>query len=470
MYLRVLCVALAGALVWQSSGRAASRTWKSRKGVEVKAEFTGVGHGKVILKLPGNIRRAVRLSDFCLEDRDYLVEQLTKRKRQKDMEQLLQLMAFENAVPVIDPDADNDGFSDSGESDGYELPNPGPRNPLTHRRPGQAALKETQIYGLPMPSQELLQPDGVRQWTSLVGLKQPATFDRVLAPGFFRLKKADGTVKDYAIVNFVKEDIEYVKKLLQKDMARPVFPESSGFKSLTPEDVGRGYRVWTDRNDVTLVGKFVAVKGDDVVLEVDGENKDFPKAGLSESDRKWVDDEVQRRREEAEANRQAARESGRSGIGSSFPRRSSRFGSERGGGNEYAEVGGPDDGTSRFGRRGRFGTGSRETSSDMERTSRNDSMFPEVPKIEYRLKCPRCDHRWTSSSSVEHCPRCSSNRTRERERSSSGLSSVSTTSSDTNSSVSPTEETSGVLMTIVYVALGLSVLGGIAGGLFRAFG
>ena len=494
MQMKTLIIALATVLIWQSAGQAASRTWKSRKGLEVKAEFTGVLNGKVILKLAGGIRQPVRLSDFSLEDRDFLVDHLTKRNRQKEKQQLLELMAAENAVRVIDPDAVRPTNAEGTDS-GYETPETGQGNPLAFNPinpnlPGQVPEVETEMYGLSLPSPELLVEDKVRTWTSLTGLKQLATFDRVLAPGFLRLKKADGTTGNFAIVNFVKEDIDYVKQVLQEDMARPVFPEGPGFQSLTPDDVAKGYRVWTDRKKVPLVGKFIAVKGKDVVIEVAGENKEYPKAGLSEADITWVNNEVRRRAEAARAQAEANRSSSEGytgGSGSSFPSRPTfprrpSFGTGGHGDSGYADAGGHgEDGSTR----GRFGTGSmfqyKHTCQHCGKSWTDSSALTECPDCKGKkfYKCMRCGHKWsqTSGGYLEKCPKCSSQIGNDRgsggiRGSDSGQSGTDsyTSSPPSSGTAAATKEGSGVLTTIVYVALGLSVLGGIVGGLFRAFG
>lgn len=509
--MKTLILSLATLVLWQSAGQAASRTWTSRKGVQVKAEFTGVKDGLVVLKLPGNIRRQVRLSDFSLEDRDYLVEQLTKRNRPKDMNQLLQLMAFENAVPVVVPDDERSKTNNGNDEIGYE---DGSResDPLNSNVRGQTVV-EKEMYGLPMPSPELIVEDKVRTWESLSGLKQLATFDRVLAPGFLRLKKADGTKDEFAIVNFVKEDIEHVKKVLADDMARPVFPEGPGFQSLTPEEVSKGYRVWTDRKNVPLVGKFIAVKGRDVVIEVDGENKEYPKAGLSEADLKWVNNEIRRRAEEAAAKAQAS-SGGSSRPGSPFSSRPTfprppRFGVGGHGGGGHADAGGHEDGGSSAGRFGTGGSGTRpfgmfQYKFNCEHCGRSwteSTPISHCPDCKGKsfFQCHRCGHKWTRTdgSIIDHCPKCSGQignggnsghgsgvtQTQARPTSNSGRYSSSNTSTTSESSSastsstvpsvsggSPSGEGSGVWMTILYVTLGLSLLGGIAGGLFRAFG
>lgn len=503
--MRCSIVGLTLMVLWQGVGLGASRTWKSRKGVEVKAEFTGVINGKVVLKLAGGIRQPVRLSDFSLEDRDFLVKELTKRDRKKDKDQLLQLMAFENNIPVIDPDkvrpsTNPELGTGEGEYDpmGIGSPNPLPGNPgLPNGLNGQQQPEvETEMYGLPLPSPGLLVEDSVRSWTSLLGSTQLARFDRVLAPGFFRLKKADGSTGDFAMVNFSKEDIEYVKQALQKDMARPVFPEGNGFQSLTPDDVSKGYRVWTDRKKVPLVGKFVSVKGKDVVIEVNGEEKEYPKAGLSEADRTWVNNEIRRRAEEAAARAQAA--ASNSGGGSfeggtsrfprpstfpsrpTFPRPSfggSRFGghSEGGMGDEYADAGMPDDptGGSRFGG-GRTGGSFGPTFPTYEFTcdhcgkswteSSPISRCPDCKDKSF-FTCSRCGYEWTRNdgSMISKCPRCANGGTDPGATDGN-------TPTGKSSSGSGGKKSKGVLMTIVYIVTGLAVLGGIAAGLIRSFG
>ena len=497
--MRIPMIALAFVVLWQGSGWGATRTWKGRKGDEIKADYTGVLNGKVVLKT-GSQRTYVRLSDFSLEDRDYLVDLMLKR-RQKDL--LLQLMAAENKVPVIDPDRVP---VRSAEGMGTETPNPlpiggnppiggnFPPNVPVQNVPVQRVAVETEMYGLPLPSPELLVDDQVRTWTNLTGLKVLATFDRVLAPGFLRLKQANGTTQEFAVVNFSQEDIAYVKQALAKDWARPVFPEGTGFQSLTPEDVGKGYRVWTDRRGVPLVGKFEGVKGKNVVIEKNGEKLEYALAGLSENDQTWIKTELRHRAEEAaERARQAVAEqqSRMNNGGGRFPFSRSRFspGGQGDSGNEYTDAGGHGDGSSRFPRR-------------------RSSLFPE-----YKFHCDRCGHDWTGHSPISYCPNCKDTYefhckvcghtwTRKNQlidtcpncnarlndsnaggtsdasyspadshsQSPSSTSTPTSTNSNLASAGKSAKEGQGVLLTIVYAGLGLGLLAGIAVGLFKAFG
>ncbi len=278
-----------------------------------------------------------------------------------------------------------------------------PFNPLGNAIPAAQQPPEevpTEMYGLPLPSPELLVPDQIRTWTSLTGHKDLAAFDRLLAPGFLRLKKSDGTTNDYVLVNFSRADIDYVKQALQNDMARPIFPEGSGFQSLTPEDVAKGYRVWTDRKKVPLVGKFVAVKLKNVVIEVNGEEREYPKLGLSEADLSWVDGEVRRRSEAAAAARQASAGSNSGGSqsnpgGSQFGR--SRFSSFGGNSNSGYAASNPMLGG------GHGEGGGNPTASQFGAGRPRTSPFP---SIEYKFQCENCGKTWTDSSPISRCSEC----------------------------------------------------------------
>jgi hypothetical protein len=282
-------------------------------------------------------------------------------------------------------------------------------------------------------------------------------------------------------------------------MARPVFPEGNGFQSLTPEDVSKGYRVWTDRKKVPLIGKFVATKSKNVVIEVNGEEKEYPKAGLSEADQTWVNNEVRRRAEEAAAARQAASSNaGDSGTsrfpfpGSTFPR-SPRFGGagDMGHGEDYADntnsnpgsrspfgMGGHDDGSSnRFGSgglgRSRFPTIEYTFTCDhCGKTWTDSSSISQCSdcKDKYQFQCTKCGHKWTRTGTmIDTCPRCSNGGVDPGSFSASSVD-YSSGSGSSSSSSSGAQEGQGVFLTILYVCMGLGVLGGIAGGLFKAFG
>ena len=57
-----------------------SRQWTDQSGNTMRAEFTGVIDGRVVLKV-GSKRQPFALTDFSLDDRDYIREQLVKRRR-----------------------------------------------------------------------------------------------------------------------------------------------------------------------------------------------------------------------------------------------------------------------------------------------------------------------------------------------------------------------------------------------------
>lgn len=480
--MRTLILSLAVLVVCSNPSFGATRTWKHRNGSEIKAEFTGgVLNNKIVLKA-GNQRIQVRLSELSLEDRDYLVDLLTSKKNEKDLAMLRQLMLSENQIPVIDPDVAPAKPANGGGNEGYNSnPNTGSRfssfdSPNLGNQP--TVEVPTEMYGLPLPSPELLVDAEVRTWTNLTGIQQLATFDRVLAPGFLRLKKADGTKGTFALVNFSKADIDYVKEALQKDMAREVFPEGNGFQSLTPEDIAKGYKVWNDRKNVPLIGKFVGVKTKNVVIEVAGEEREYPKAGLSQADRDWVDAEVKRRAEAAQqqaAQQQAAARNNQPTY-SPFGNGNTGTGSSFGG---HGENGGS-----------RFGSGIGSSFPTIEysftcehcgRTWKDSSPISQCSNCagKFHFTCNVCGHKWTRTDSmISECPQCAA----RKNSGTSGFSALagnspssspskpSPFSSSTTASASPKSDAYAIGQTVGYILGGLVLLGAIAAGLFKAFG
>ncbi len=464
---------------------AASRTWTNRAGQEVKADFTGVKDGLIVLKVAGR-RIQVRFSDLSLADRDYLVDLLlNQRGKDRDKAQLLELIAAESRVMPIDPDKVTTNPNNGTDGDTDPMNDPmnmvDPMTGLPILRPQQAPVSTPkEMYGLPLPSSELLIDDPVRTWTSITNVKVVARLDRVLAPGFLRLKKADGTTQSLALVNFSKADIDYVKTALEKDFARPVFPVNSGFQSLTSDDVAKGYRVWTDRKQQSLVGKFVNITNNKVVIESNAGQQSFPKGGLSESDRNWVNAEVRRRAEEAAQAARDAAQANSSGGGynpgggfdstsrpsafprptfprpSPFPRRSPFGGSNTDPmGDDYADA--TETNTNPNPRP--FG-GYRDPSTNLGESSPPTFLDPpEIPRIQFNFKCDKCGHTWTrSDTSIDKCPQCS------------GQARQMNQGSGTSKSTEKPNEVSGVLRSILYIVCGLGILGGIVGGLMKQFG
>ena len=274
------------------------RNWEDPSGEQlVRGEYFGVRNGQVVISL-NSVKRLFPLSAFSLDDRDYLVDLMLKRKHEG---LLAQLMTYENsrARQQVAAATGIPGFRRPNLPGGHEFPGmpefPGADNatPEVGIRPNPNVPKQD-VYGLTVPSPELLVEESARVWTDLRGNKVSAVYLELVAPAHVTLRTENGQSDHFALVNFVRDDIKYIEEAITKDEARDVFPELEQ-DPLTTDQRTDGFRTWTDRKGRTLNAKFQRVSGKDVVLDVDGEDQSYRIVGLSDSDRGWVDAEIRRR-------------------------------------------------------------------------------------------------------------------------------------------------------------------------------
>ncbi len=363
------------------------RNWEDPSGeLLARGEYFGCRNGQVVISLNSS-RKLFPLSAFSLEDRDYLVDLMLKRKHEG---LLAQLMAFENnrarqqvaaasGIPGF-PGGNGPGMPAFPGAEGF----PAATNPLPDIgiRPNRNIPKR-EVYGLTVPSPELLQEEAARVWTDLRGNKVSAVYLELIAPAHAKLRTEDGQTDNFALVNFVREDIKYIEDAIAKDQTRDVFPEIEQ-EPLTTDQESDGFRTWTDRNGRTLLAKFERVSGKEVVLEVDGEDQSFQLVGLSDADRDWVDSELQRRKAQQAAQSQ-----------------------------EFAGTTPP---TGNFGPGRAFGPGSH---AEMPSQPQND-----VPPgyddlrtggglFSYQNVCRDCGYKFVTSSHAWDCPKCKENRNQQ---------------------------------------------------------
>ena len=271
---------------------AASRTFTDHEGNTLKAEFSGVKDGEVLLREKGT-RKSFPLTEFSLDDRDFIIGQLKDKKNHGAIRELMDRAIQDGNRSAATANAF--GKSDAG------TPQNGRTRPMVlgqptppQSSPGGAGevtgiVKERTMYGISLPSDELLEAPESRSWSDLLEQSQSGTFERVIEPGVVVLKvlRANRTLKlPLAILS--REDVQYVQELLKTDQERPVFPADST-ETLTSELESQGYRKWTDRRGETLTARFVRREESQVVFQVGEIERSFPYAGLSAEDRTRVD-------------------------------------------------------------------------------------------------------------------------------------------------------------------------------------
>ncbi len=363
------------------------RNWEDPSGQQLaRGEYFGVRNGQVVISL-NSVKRLFPLSAFSLEDRDYLVDLMLKRKHEG---LLAQLMAFENnrarqqvaaatGLPAF-PRPNVPGVPGMGMP-GF----PGGENtaPDINIRPNLNAPKRD-VYGLTVPSPELLVEEPARVWTDLQGNKVSAVYMELVAPAHVKLRTENGQSDDFALVNFVRDDIKYIDDTIAKDEARDVFPELEQ-EPLTTDQKTDGLRMWTDRKGRTLNAKFERVSGKDAVLNVDGEDQSYRIVGLSDADRGWIDTEIRRRQAE-----QAAKSNEIAGN-SAPPMHNRNFGPE----------------------------------SHSESPSQNNDVPPGYDDLRtgtgglfsYQNVCRDCGYKFVTSTHAWDCPKCKENRQQQQSHS-----------------------------------------------------
>lgn len=278
---------------------AAQRTFTDQDGSTVKAEFSGVKDGEVVLKERGT-RKNYPLSDFCLDDRDFIIQSLKDKKNDKLIRELV-----EHVIRESNRKARRNGFqsgtssNSSGTTNRQTSPvNGRPVAPTILGAPAQRSNESTEVTGIKPeqtvyeilpPTEDLLEKPENRRWTDLLEQSQNARFERVIEPGIVVLRnERTNRVVRLPLVILSREDVEYVQQLLKSDEEREIFPPDSP-TNVTKEQEEQGFRVWTDRRGEKLAAKYVRRQGGDVVLSLGEEEKSFPYVGLSRDDRSRID-------------------------------------------------------------------------------------------------------------------------------------------------------------------------------------
>ncbi|WP_166819816.1 hypothetical protein [Thalassoroseus pseudoceratinae] len=371
------------------------RNWEDPSGETlVRGEYFGCRNGQVVISL-NSVKKLFPLSAFSLEDRDYLVDLMLKRKHERLLAQLMdyensrarQQVAAASGIPGF-PRPNIPGVPNFPEAPGF--PGNTAETPQVDLRP-QANVPERDVYGLTVPTPELLEEEAARVWTDLRGSNVSAVYLELVAPAHVKLRTENGQVSDFALVNFVRDDIDYIKEAIKKDQSRDVFPVVDQ-EPLTTDQKSDGYRTWTDRNGRTLGAKFVRVFGKEVVLDVDGENQNYRIVGLSDSDRDWVNAELRRKAAEKAAQSSEIAGNGPPGI--------RNFGPPA---NPYQP-----------------GVGASGPGSHAEQASRDevppgyDDLRTGGGFLTYQNVCRDCGYKFVTSSHAFECPKCKEQRRQQR--------------------------------------------------------
>lgn len=110
-----------------------------------------------------------------------------------------------------------------------------------------------------MKLKQVLRVNNHRQWTDLSGNKVGASYVKMEDGVVTLLITATGTPQEFPYRNFSAEDQEFVQERLKKETAGNFFPETPADANLTltPEEQKEEFRIWTDRKNRKIKGKFV---------------------------------------------------------------------------------------------------------------------------------------------------------------------------------------------------------------------
>lgn len=131
--------------------------------------------------------------------------------------------------------------------------------PLAYREPLDPNLS-------PRKLKQLLRVNFHRKWTDISGNSVAASYVKMKDGMVTLLITQSGTTQEFPYDKFSPEDQEYVQERLKKEVAGNFFPENAD-TMLTPEEQEKEFRVWTDRKNRQIKGKFVRLAyGDSVAV------------------------------------------------------------------------------------------------------------------------------------------------------------------------------------------------------------
>ncbi|MFK7779000.1 MAG: hypothetical protein QM501_12925, partial [Gimesia sp.] len=239
--------------------------------------------------------------------------------------------------------------------------------PLVYREPLDPNLPPTKL-------KQLIRVNKHRKWTDLSGNSVGASYVKMEEGKVFLMITKTGVIQEFSYLNFNPEDQAYVQERLQKEIPGKFFP-SKAEVTLTPEESKKEFRVWTDRSQRQMKGKFVRLAyGESVAVIKTGDKEElFITEFFSDQDLSLI-----KSRKQKQTN-QLAMNNNNSNIG----------GSNRGMGRNPFSNPVPNGG----------GTG-------MSRTPGRNS-FPSMQKSQWEFTCPLCKKKHKSDFAFfRKCPHC----------------------------------------------------------------
>lgn len=121
--------------------------------------------------------------------------------------------------------------------------------PLVYREPLDPNLS-------PIRRKQLIRVNNNRKWTDLSGKSMGASYVKMEDGQVFLINTKTSAQQQFPYLNFSPEDQAYVQERLKKEVPGQFFPEGAD-STLTPEEKEKEFRVWIDRSNRKIKGKFV---------------------------------------------------------------------------------------------------------------------------------------------------------------------------------------------------------------------
>ena len=193
------------------------RVWSDKKGQKSEAIFTGINGREIMF--------ATRTAGFARVHIGTLIEE--------DLQLLRDALKMHGRIDEI---------------------------PLVYREPLEPKLSPSKL-------KQLIRVNNHRKWTDLSGNSVGASYVKMEDGKVFLMITKTSFIQEFPYLNFNPEDQAYVQERLQKEVPGNIFPAGGAEITLTPEERDQEFRVWTDRSQRQIKGKFVRLAyGDSVAV------------------------------------------------------------------------------------------------------------------------------------------------------------------------------------------------------------
>ena len=202
------------------------RVWTDKNGYKVEARFTGIDGQDVLF--------AIRPEGFARVGIDTLIEE--------DLQLLREALKMHGRFDEI---------------------------PLVYREPLDPNLTSFARQGL-------IRVNNHREWTDRAGNSVRASYVKMEDGKVVLLITKTAEIQEFPYSKFIADDQAYVQQRLLKEIPGNFFPPDVKNVIITPKEKENGFRVWTDRSNRKIKGKFIRLAyGDSVAVINTGEKEEL---------------------------------------------------------------------------------------------------------------------------------------------------------------------------------------------------